>query len=412
MAEPRPELDSSVPALIVKVSPHVYDHGSLGAARSLGRAGVPVYAITEDRNTPIARSRYVRGRFPWWIGDVVAESFVTRMLEIGTTIGRPAVPITTDDVAAVLLAEHAARLSEHFILPAWDPVTVHALSSKAGMYELCRKHGVPTPRTVLPTSREELFALATDLRFPIVAKNAEPGRAGGVAPLRTTTVVMDRAGLERILRDVPDPTGVLLQEYIPHEQSEDWFVALYSDAEARPLVQFSGRKVRAWPVRSGMTADGAAEPNPELNRMAGAFVRAVGWRGPASLDWRLDRRTGEYNLVDFNVRLGAQFRFGETLAGIDVVRAYHMDMTGRRVPAAAQDFSRRLRVGNLFLLNAIDQRLEHLVAPEIPPRRQRTVRAWSAADDPLPTAVMLTRGTAALADGMLRRARTRRRNHS
>ncbi|MFM8856879.1 MAG: hypothetical protein ACKOI2_06680 [Actinomycetota bacterium] len=50
-------LDTSVPALIAKVGHYPVHHGGLGAIRSLARWGVPVYAVTEDRWTPAARSR-------------------------------------------------------------------------------------------------------------------------------------------------------------------------------------------------------------------------------------------------------------------------------------------------------------------------------------------------------------------
>ena len=70
---------------------------------------------------------------------------------------------------------------------------------------------------------------------------------------------------------------------------------------------------------------------------AARFCRAIGFSGIADLDWRLDRRDGRYKLLDFNPRVGAQFRLFETDAGIDVVRALHLDLTGRPVPAGAQE---------------------------------------------------------------------------
>ncbi|MDQ6793107.1 MAG: ATP-grasp domain-containing protein, partial [Candidatus Dormibacteraeota bacterium] len=41
-----------MPVLIVKIGRYPLHHGSVGVIRTLGRAGVPVYAITEDRFTP------------------------------------------------------------------------------------------------------------------------------------------------------------------------------------------------------------------------------------------------------------------------------------------------------------------------------------------------------------------------
>jgi len=54
------------------------------------------------------------------------------------------------------------------------------------------------------------------------------------------------------------------------------------------------------------------------------------------MDWRHDLNTGTYTLFDFNLRPGAQFRIFENDAGIDVVRAMHLDLSGRPIPAGSQ----------------------------------------------------------------------------
>ncbi len=47
-----PDLDQTVPVLIFKSHRSIFHHGALGIARNLGRLGVHVYAIVEDRYTP------------------------------------------------------------------------------------------------------------------------------------------------------------------------------------------------------------------------------------------------------------------------------------------------------------------------------------------------------------------------
>ena len=54
-----PTLDAKYPALILKMSPNVIHHGALAVARTLGRLGVPVYAVVENAYVPLALSRYL-----------------------------------------------------------------------------------------------------------------------------------------------------------------------------------------------------------------------------------------------------------------------------------------------------------------------------------------------------------------
>ena len=200
-----------------------------------------------------------------------------------------------------------------------------------------------------------------------------------------TTVVRDER--ELLARY---PTGalppVLMQEYIPQEHAEDWITHLYCGAGGTPRVVFTGLKLRSWPPYAGVTTRAVALRNSCLAELAAGLCRRIGYSGPADLDWRYDRRDGRYKLVDFNPRAGAQFRLFQNADGIDVVRAMHLDLTGRDVPDSPQDENRDFVAGQLDLPSAaVWLRDEHRLPPGLFSRR-RTERAWLCRDDPLPAA--------------------------
>ena len=96
-------------------------HGGLGAIRSLGRLGVPVYGVHEGPLAPAASSRYLRGRFFWQADPEHAAAVRDGLLRLAERIGRPAVLITTDDAGAIFLAEQGAELREAFLFPEVAP---------------------------------------------------------------------------------------------------------------------------------------------------------------------------------------------------------------------------------------------------------------------------------------------------
>ena len=98
-----------------------------------------------------------------------------------------------------------------------------------------------------------------------------------------------------------------------------------------------------------MTACAYTVSNPQLAALAARLCERVGYCGIADLDFRYDRRDGRYKLVDFNPRIGAQFRLFENAAGVDVVRAMHLDLTGRQVPQAVAPEGRRILIENVDL---------------------------------------------------------------
>ena len=376
--------DIRVPALIMKIGDYPLHSGGVGAIRTLGRLGVPVYAITEDRFTPAAVSRYLTGRYVWpTTGLEDPGLLVDGLRKIGRQLGRRSVVVPVDDESAVLLAEHAAELSEYFLFPSVPAGLPRKLADKQSLHELCLAHDVPTPDSVVPASAAELAAFAALTTFPVVAKNAEVWTRRRAPAVPSTTVLHSADELLALARGGQIPS-VMLQEHIPAEHAEDWIVHLYCDVNSRPLVLATGVKARSWPPHAGATACAYVVANPGLADLARRFCEEIGFRGIADLDWRLDRRDGKYKLVDFNPRMGNQFRLFEDVAGIDVVRALHLDLTGRPVPAGDQVEGRRIIVEHADLPARLAYRGAGRARPPAPGHAASTELAWLAPDDPVP----------------------------
>lgn len=386
-------VDREVPGLIVKFGDYPLHHGGVGAIRSLGRLGVPMYAITEDRFTPAAASRHLRRAFVWpTTGSEPPEQLVDGLLRIGHRIGRPTVLVPTDEEAAVLIGEHQEQLAGPFLFPrVGDPALPRRLASKQGLHELCAEHGIASPAAAFPDSYAAVEEFAATARFPVVAKNREAFVRRTRPAVHGTTRIATPAALLALAGDWGERPGVILQEYLPREQAEDWIVHGYFDAHAARLALFTGVKVRSWPPHAGMTAHAYVVDNPELAALAAQFIKRIGFSGIIDLDLRFDRRDGRYKLLDFNPRTGAQFRLFENTAGIDVVRAQHLHLTGRAIPEGEQRAGHRYVVENIDLPALLAYRRSGYTTPHAPARAASTELAWLARDDPRPFLTMLVR---------------------
>ena len=264
---------------------------------------------------------------------------------------------------------------------------------------------MPAPESVLLSSAEDLTAFAAAARFPVVVKNAEPWVRRWAPAVGGTTVLRSAAELTALATAAGESSTFIVQEYIPHEEAEDWIVHLYCDSGSSCQVLFTGVKLRSWPPNTGATACGVSVLNPALADLAARFCKAVGFHGVADLDVRYDRRDGQYKVVDFNPRMGNQFRLFETDTGIDVLRALYLDMTGQGIPPGDQVSGRRIIVEHIDLLSRIGQRGSGYVTPSAPGRPAVTELAWLARDDPLPFAAMLPRFAVHSLSDIIRRQR-------
>lgn len=406
------DLDRSVPALMVRLGRSPLHHGTLGAIRTLGRLGVPVYAVLEDRFNPAGHSRYLRDGFVWpTTGCERPSDLVDGLRAIGAELdrrlGRPVIALATGDHAAIILAEHAEALREYFLVPEVSPGLPRMLASKLGLQDLCRTNGVPTPLTLEAASPNELVSIAEEFGYPLVVKNPEPWKCVSGSALSGTTVVRSRESLATLMAGWAAMPPIAVQEYLPEERCQDWIVHAYCDENGRCLVDFTGMKLRSMPREAGPTAFACTVRNEILAGLASDFCQRIGFCGIADLDWRFDELDGSYKLLDFNPRMGAQFRLFETESGVDVVRAMHLHLTDRPVPAGKQVDGRRIIVENLDAMATVTYRRNGGTRPA-PVARTSTELAWLALDDPLPAVLMTARVVGPAAAQRLRKMATLR----
>jgi len=113
----------------------------------------------------------------------------------------------------------------------------------------------------------------------------------------------------------------MFQDYIPRSSAEDWFVHGYRNARTDGLLAFTGRKLRSYPPFAGPTTLAVSVPNDALREQTEAFLSSIAYSGIMDIDYRFDRRDGRYKLLDFNPRIGAQFR---------VLREWWQSLKGKR----------------------------------------------------------------------------------
>jgi predicted ATP-grasp superfamily ATP-dependent carboligase len=385
--------DWSTPAVVLKFDPNMLHHGSLGVIRSLGRLGVPVYGVHEGPWAPAASSRYLTGRFFWQPRPDDPQRTLSGLFDLASQIGRRAVLYATDDAGAIFLAEHGDVLREAFAFPRPPADLPRRLAGKYSMFQLCRDLGVPTPQAMLAWSPGEAARFAAQADYPLIAKLTTPWR-GTAGQLRSTTIVATPSELQEICACAHETsTGLMLQEYIPPAPGQDWFFHGYFDTGGRCQTAFTGVKDRSYPAYAGLTSLGRSVPNSRLREQVTGMAATIGFRGIVDLDLRFDPRDAQYKLLDFNPRLGAQFRLFTTGTGVDVARAAYLDLTGQPAEAGEMTRGRRFLVENYDPLGAVGywRRGELGLRSWLKSLRRVDEVAWLARDDLRPFGLMCAR---------------------
>jgi D-aspartate ligase len=386
MAPVSPRLDTTCPVLIFKASRGVIHHGAVGVARTLGRLGVPVYAVVEDALTPLARSRYLTQAFFWEGWPNSREAFLKSMSSVGEAIGRPAILIPMDDLSAISVAENAAELREWFLFPELPSDLPRQLANKTSLLSLCKRVGIPCAQTALLRSADDARKFMERNTFPIIAKAAEQWQ---LLKNRYSVVILpNREALFELYENTEseDRSQVILQEYIP---GEDWIYHGYSNFKTDLFVSFTGKKILSYPLAAGSTALGLSCSNDVLRRQSETFLRTISYSGIVDIDYRLDERNGQYKIVDCNPRVGQNFRMFENQAAIDVVRAMHLNLSGRGIECRQMVKGRLFAVETFLLPLSLRRRMWNAEISAASAGRREL--AWWCNDDPVPFFLMSIR---------------------
>nr|WP_203615433.1 ATP-grasp domain-containing protein [Streptomyces sp. SID13726] len=362
--------DTRVPAVLLRIDRNPFHHGTLGAVRSLGRAGVEVHVVADCAGSPVRGSRFVRQLHPPPSPGASPGDIAAVLRRVAARIPHPAVLVPMDDASAVAVGVLREELAPTYLLPQQPGALSERVADKAELAEVCAAVGVPHPVTLVPESADQAAAMAWRLGLPVVAKWSRPWLLPVDGGLRSTVVVRStQQARELYLRSGEAGSRLLLQEFLPPNPDGDWFFHGYADRSGTVRAGGPGVKELSWPRGAGLTAVGHWRSGPRVTALAERLVDALGYRGILDLDFRRCGTSGDYHLLDFNPRPGAQFRLFTDSADLDVVRALHLDLTHRPLPDGEPRPGRAFVVENYAPLTALRR---------APAGREL---AWYAADD-------------------------------
>lgn len=271
----------------------------LTVVRELGERGVRVFALGRDRRALARTSRHTH-RFALierpladWLPRFIAENEIDAVLAIsehhlielaaiGPTIG-----------SCRLLVPEAYKLALVLDKP-------RTLGMAAGL-------GIDVPSSWQPLPHEDHAAIAAGLAYPVAVKWADPNAVFarlGAAGLEFEKVEYANnlaALLEILMRYNGIATWPLVQTWCPgHGLGQ-----MLHMHQGKATLRFQHQRLREFPPTGGFSAFCEAVPldrHTALMELSEALLAAIGWEGPAMVEYRHDPTSGRSWLMEINGR--------------------------------------------------------------------------------------------------------------
>lgn len=282
--------------VVVAASGHA-QRMSLAMVRSLGRGGAHVTLGSSRRRGEALHSRYCHAHMAYPRPGKDPEAFARALAE-QLQAGRYDVLLPAADDVNLAISRHRDLIEPHVRMALPEAASLLAAHDKLEAIRIAAALGIAVPRTHAPADERELREIAQKLDYPCVLKPRAGTGAIGMHILHSPAALLDRYRALPATGDLVFDTRALVQEYVPGPVED--VCTLMDRGEARAVV--TTRRLRMFPASGGGGIDTVTTWDPELRAQGVRMLEALGWHGPAEVEFKRDPRDGVLKFTEVNTR--------------------------------------------------------------------------------------------------------------
>lgn len=309
---------------------------AISTIQSLGKLGVPVFAISSDKDAVGFASRYVSKKFHSNIccGTADFADYLIKNIP-------PGVIFCGSDSNAEVIAKNKSKLVEHgFLLTVPDYDTMLTLYDKHQLHLFSSRIGIKTPRSVLLKSVDDLEGELEDVSQEQILK---PTKGAGGHYYRLGKAADPAEIYKKLSIEIRSPeyehqsSQIMLQEYVDFKGKLWNYNGLYQNGEL--IADFSGLRLRTPEKQDGSLQSsllhGVSKKNNMLSVLNHKLFKAITYSGLVETEWLVDESAGKYVLFDVNPRLAGNISWS-IKGGVDLPCMYYRLTIGENIDSTVQ----------------------------------------------------------------------------
>ena len=303
----------------------------LGVTRNLGRNGVDVYCLVDERDEGVY-SRYCKEYFVLPGVGLDFQQLKIFLTKFERRLDGKAVLFPTSDISVLNVCSLIGEM-DNFLASISSKEVLETLVQKRKFYNSLLTKGVPHPVTFFPDTSEKLKSINEKVKFPVFVKpsmsqifSRKFGKKGFVANSKVELIHYLRL-MKKLKIDV------MLQEIIPGLATNHYFIDGYLDKNSKPMGLFARRRLRMWPLSFGNSTVCASVPISEVKELKETIVKylsSIGFRGIFSAEFKKDPRDSLGKLLEVNARSWWYNSFPST-CGINLIFMAYLEAIGKNV---------------------------------------------------------------------------------
>lgn len=302
---------------------------AIGVVRSLGREGVPVYAVGHEPGLT-GTSRYCKTLIS---PNVENEEniFLEFLCDKNKVSGKKGVLFPTGDAYVAFVSKYRNQLESYFTFEMTDLNTMNKLLNKKTQYQLAESIGIKIPKSYYPKNMKDIEDIAEKMNYPVIIKGASTitwRKQYTVKKLFQSNTSQD---LLKIFKEINKYNiDVIIQESILGPDNACYKLCAYMDENSNPLLVFTLQKIRNYPYHFGVGSVVESGYFPKVAELGLKYLKGIGYKGIGSVEFKRDQRDDQLKMIELNSRLWQQNSLASA-CGINFPYTMYRRLTGESV---------------------------------------------------------------------------------
>jgi D-aspartate ligase len=276
----------------------------LSTIRCLGIHGIHTVAVDySSKNAYGAKSKYCSERLisPHYKED--SEGFIRFLKEYASKQSSPPVLIPCHDSYLEIVDEYLDELKEYYLIPQTEQGLYTKMMNKEVLHRLATEKGVAVPETVRVHEDNFFEKVESIIQFPCIVKPVDS--PSFVAKFRRKLFkVQNREELVQALEKAKDANlEVIVQRIIPGFDDHMYTFDAYLNQDSKVTHWVTCQKYRQYPINFGASVYTGHRYVPELYDIGANFLEEMKFKGFVEIEFKKDAETGEFYLIETNVRI-------------------------------------------------------------------------------------------------------------
>lgn len=281
---------------------------ALSAVRSLGKKGIIVHVVTHKLLSPAAYSLHANKSFFFPNPVTHREEYREKLFSlIKTRNYNCVIPMDTDTFKIII--NGMDELRNYTSIPIVSKDIFNKANDKWQVYQLANKLNIPTPKSFLPETKEQIVETLHELDFPVIIKPRDSLGSRGIAK------VNNRREFNKYYYNIKDIYGLPIVQECINPSSQGIGVGLLCN-NGEILVSFSYKRLREFPVNGGPSTLRESTDNKLIKEYAAQLLKELNFHGVAMVEFKFDSNYICPKLLEINPRFWGSLELAQ-VAGIN-----------------------------------------------------------------------------------------------